>query len=75
MEREDRIDERAAAMMQFAEEADRLHPAKRLLDEFPFLLTEGVAGGRVVRPSMALLRRSESGYCATCGVTRISRDE
>lgn len=29
-------------MAQFAEPADRLHPAEGLLDELPFLLTEGV---------------------------------
>jgi len=31
-------------MAQFPEPADRLHPAKRLLDEFAFALTHSVPG-------------------------------
>ena len=51
--------------------ADRLHPAEDLLHPFAFLLTDRVAGCRVVRVNRtaAPLR----GFCATCGVTCISR--
>lgn len=44
MEREDPIDERLPAMMEFPEEADGLHPPKRLLHEFAFPLTDFITG-------------------------------
>src|SRR5205085_7214357 len=37
------VDPLAAAMPQFAEQADRLQPAEDLLHEFPFLLADRVA--------------------------------
>src|SRR5688500_10152687 len=40
----DPFDLAAAAMPQLPEQADALHPAKRLLDLFPFALTDRVAG-------------------------------
>src|SRR5206468_11807789 len=59
VERKDPIDERTAAMMELAQEADGLHPTKRLLDEFPFPLTDLVAGmpGRARIDRTAPVRR------------------
>jgi membrane protein len=37
------VDARAAAVPQLAQQADGLHPAKALLDQLPFLLTDRVA--------------------------------
>src|SRR6202022_1485840 len=37
-------DQGLAAVPQFAQPADRLHPAKALFDQFPFALAEGVPG-------------------------------
>ena len=42
-EGEDPGDEWTATMAQFAETADGLHPAERLLDQFAFPLTDRVA--------------------------------
>src|SRR5687768_5621811 len=42
-EREDPGDQRAAAMMQLAEVADRFHPAEALFHQLPLLLTDGIA--------------------------------
>jgi muramoyltetrapeptide carboxypeptidase LdcA involved in peptidoglycan recycling len=44
MEREGPLDERAPAMVEFAQQPDGLHPAEGLLDELPFSLTDVVAG-------------------------------
>ena len=42
-ERQDPIDQFAATVAQFAEQPDRFHPSERLLDQFPFPLTDHVA--------------------------------
>jgi len=47
-------------MPQFAEQADRFHPAKDLLNQFPFLLAHGVAG----MPRRAIVDRAVRGFCA-----------
>jgi hypothetical protein len=60
-------------MAQFAETADRLHPPKALLDEFPSLLTEGIAamaGGAAVDHTATT---HGAGYCARCGMAPIAR--
>src|SRR6266481_2323316 len=40
----DPIDAFTAAMPELAQPADRLHPAKDLLDQFPLSLADGIAG-------------------------------
>src|SRR5258705_4289534 len=43
-EGKDPAHERAAAVAQFAQATDGFHPPKALLDEFPPLLADGIAG-------------------------------
>src|SRR5438445_11291516 len=54
MKGKDPIDERTTAMMELAQQADGLHPPKRLLDQFPFPLTDLVPG----MPSRARIDRA-----------------
>src|SRR5258708_26521504 len=52
-EGDDPIHEESAAVPQLAQAADRFHPAKDLLDQFPFSLADGVAlmaGGTAHHP-------------------------
>jgi hypothetical protein len=55
-------------MFQLTQQSDVLQPAQALFDALALLLTDGVAGCRVVRASMSLPPGLPV-FRATCGVT------
>ena len=67
------LTERSAAMTQLPQPADGLHPAEALLDEFPLLLTDGIARRAASCARSMALRLGRRVYWATCGVTPIAR--